>query len=150
MEASIKKPSRKQQVAKWNRRLGWITFPTLVAGTILYYAPRLGWWDIPRWPGDLFSGLFPLLFFLHSLCSVYLFGFPKFRTNIRIVHIYIGYVVFVFTLASQSLIGVEPWHNITYAVMWLFVLLHVSLSVRFALQRNKKTLRDPQLAFRGR
>jgi hypothetical protein len=150
MEAPVKKPSRKQLIARWNRRLGWITFPTLVVGTILYYAPRLGWWDIPRWPGDLVSGLFPLLFLLHSLCSVYLFGFPKFRTNIRIVHIYIGYVVFVLVLTSQSLIGLEPWHNITYALMWLFVLLHVSLSTRFALQRNKQTVRDPQLAFRGR
>ena len=71
-------------------------------------------------------------------------------TNIRILHIYIGYVVFIFTLTSQSLIGVEPWHNITYAVMWLFVLLHISLSLRFMLQRNAKTVRDPQLAFRGR
>jgi hypothetical protein len=143
-------PSRKQQVAAWNRRLGWFTFPFLIASTLLYYPPRWGWWDIPLGPGNLLANLFPIPFFLHSLMSVYLFGFPRFRNNIRIVHIYIGYLVFIFTLASQSLIGVEPWHNLTYAVMWVFVLAHVALSTRFMLQRKNKEVRDPQLAYRGK
>lgn len=139
------KASRKQKVARWNRTLGWITFPTLVIGTLLYYGYDYQFLPFPKWPGRLLTNIFTLLFFVHSAFSVYLFGFPKFSRNIRVLHIWIGYVVFIFVMTSQSL-NVEPWHNITYAIMWLVIIAHVALSTRFMLQRRGKGRRDPELA----
>jgi hypothetical protein len=143
---SSTKASRKQTVARWNRRLAWITLPTLFLGTLLFYGHRGRWLALPKWQGDLLTNLFTLFFFIHSAFSVYLFGFPKFSRNIRVVHIWIGYVVFVFVLTSQSLIGVEPWHGFAYGLMWLFIVLHVALSLRFWRQRWTKRVKDPELA----
>lgn len=95
------------------------------------------------------SILFMLCFFIHTIFGVYLFGFPKFKWQIRVVHIYIGYLLFIFTILSQAIIGAEPYHNIAYALMWLFLIAHVSLSFRFMLKRNYKKNAEPSLDFRG-
>lgn len=139
----------KHKVAHWNRRLGWFTFPTLVIGSLLYYGPRQGWLDIPKWPGDAITGIFTIAFLVHSAFAWYLFGFPRPSTHIRIVHIYIGYVVFVFTMLSQGLVGKGWLHDVTYGIMWVVVLAHVALSTRFALQRRARAIKDPELALRS-
>ena len=102
-----------------------------LTGTGSYY---LAVWqiypDLKTFAG-ISSLMFIPLFFAHSLFSVYLFGFPKFKRQIRVVHHYIGYVLFVFTLVSNSLIGLEPYHVIAYFIMWAFLIAHISLSIRF-------------------
>ncbi len=95
------------------------------------------------------STIFILFFFVHTIFGVYLFGFPKFKWQIRVVHIYVGYLLFIFTIVSQAIIGVEPYHNIAYGLMWLFLITHVSLSFRFMLKRNYKKDVEPSLSFRG-
>ena len=130
---------RKKKIAVWNRRLAWVTLPVLVLGTVLYYGARWGWLSLTTRPGGMLSGVFTLLFLVHAGFAVYLFGFPKWRNNLRTIHIYLGYVVFVLTLTSQSLIGLEPYHNIFYLTNWAFILAHVALSTRFMLQRRRGT-----------
>lgn len=95
------------------------------------------------------SMVFILLFFAHTIFGVYLFGFPKLRWQIRVVHIYVGYLLFIFTILSQSIIGVEPYHNIAYGLMWVFLTIHVCLSFRFMFKRNYKKNAEPSLSFRG-
>ena len=139
--------ARKKKVAIWNRRLAWVTLPMFLTGTVSYY---LAVWqiypDLKTFAG-ISSLVFILLFFAHSLFSVYLFGFPKFKRQIRVVHLYIGYVLFVFTLVSNSLIGLEPYHIIAYIIMWMSLIAHISLSVRFFLRRRSNRLPDPELSF---
>lgn len=145
-EKSVPRTSWKKHVLVWNRRLAWVTFPTLVISTVLYYGARWGLLPITTAAGGMLSGIFTLMFLVHSAFAVYLFRFPRWRPNIRILHIYLGYVVFVLTLTSQSLIGHEPWHNIFYLTNWLFVLSHVALSTRFMLQRRyPRRRRDAEL-----
>jgi hypothetical protein len=146
-EKAKARAARKKRVAVWNRRLAWVTFPTLVVGTLFYYGPAARWWPAAEWWGMALINIFTLMFLAHSVCSVYLFGFPKFKRNVRIYHIYIGYAVFVFTFLSQGLIGFEPYHKIAYAINWVFIIIHVSLSARFMLQRGKPKPRDPELAY---
>ena len=86
-----------------------------------------------------------MLFFIHAVASFYFYGIPKIRANIRVVHVYIGYMVFVFTMISQSLLRIEPIHMITYAIMWLFIGAHLILSTRFMLKRVMKQRQDPML-----
>lgn len=143
----IKRAARKKQTAVWNRRLAWVTLPLLLISTFAVYAAKdlmpnlksIGIWS---------SMIFILCLLLHSFFSVYLFGFPRFRWQIRVVHIYIGYVVFICTVISQSIIGFEPYHNIFYALNWIFIIAHVTLSTRFMLKRNVRKNPDPELSMR--
>ena len=146
-KARKEKAKRKKTVAIWNRRLAWITLPMLLISTFCVYAAQWEWYPSLLTLGIITSLIFIVLLFLHSGCSVYLFGFPKFSWKIRILHIYIGYGIFVFTMISQSIIGFEPYHNITYAIMWALIIVHVSLSTRFMLKRNIRKAPEPELEF---
>ncbi len=132
--------ARKKRMAIFNRRMAWITFPVLIIGTVAYYQDYLPI-SLPDWVNVWFNTLFIILFFLHTAASFYLFGVPKPRNNIRVKHVYIGYGVFIFTIISQSLIGLEPIHMITYIINWIFIGAHVLLSTRFMSKRVFK--KDP-------
>lgn len=140
--------ARKKRVAVWNRRLAWVTFSALAVGSLLFYT-RLGVWWPPGYTVGmvLINALFTPLFLVHAAFSVYLFGFPKFRRQIRVLHIYVGYVVFMMTLTSQALIGFEPYHAVFFALNWLFIFVHIVLSTRFMLQRRAGFRRDPEMTY---
>lgn len=144
----ISTAKRKKSIAVWNRRLAWITLPMLLVSTFAVYAAQ-GWMPNLMTFGVVTSLVFIALLLVHSFFSVYLFGFPRFKWQIRVVHIYIGYGIFIFTLLSQSLIGFEPYHNIFYALNWAFIAVHVALSTRFMLKRNIKRQPEPRLKFYG-
>ena len=133
----------------WNRRLAWVTLAVLIVMNIAVYAD---YYNLVTWlkmTGIISSSLFIILLLIHSGFSVYLFGFPKFKWQIRVVHIYIGYFLFITTFLSQSIIGFEPHHIIAFTINWIFVAAHVALSIRFAIKRNIKNRPEPSLSFRG-
>lgn len=136
--------ARKRQVAIGNRALAWVIFVSLTIDTIAVYGPSIGIvWD--HWVHLTFSNVYILLFFVHAVASLYFYGVPRLQSHIRVVHIYIGYGVFLFTMVSQSLIGVEPIHIITYVINWVFIGAHILLSFRFMLQRVRRQQLDPML-----
>jgi hypothetical protein len=141
--------NKKKNIAIWNRRLAWITLVVLIVMNVSTYADYFKFVTWMKTTSIVSSMVFLLLFFAHSFFSVYLFGFPKFKWQIRVVHIYIGYSLFIFTLLSQSLIGFEPYHIILFTFMWISIVAHVSLSIRFAIKRNVKKNPEPSLVFRG-
>lgn len=140
--------NRKKQIAVWNRRLAWVTFPLFLISTIATYLFKAEIYPGLKSLAVYLSMIFILCFFIHTIFGTYLFGFPKLKWQIRVVHIYIGYLLFIFTMISQS-ISVEPYHNVAYGVMWLFLIAHVSLSFRFMFKRNVKRNVEPSLNFRG-
>ena len=146
-ELSINRAAKKKKIAVWNRKLAWITLFILVAMNISVYADYYEWVTWLKLTGIISSTIFTLLLLIHSGFSVYLFGFPKFKWKIRVVHIYIGYFLFVFTFLSQSIIGFEPYHIIAYTLNWIFVVAHVALSIRFAIKRNVKNQPVPELTY---
>lgn len=101
---------------------------------------------MPSWVSPVFNNAFILLFFVHAAASFYLYGIPKPRNQIRVIHVYIGYGVFLFTMISQS-IRSEPLHMITYIINWLFIVAHLALSVRFMLKRVTHQRVDPLMDF---
>lgn len=137
---------RKRRLAVYNRYLAWVTVPVLLLGTLAYYQRSLGI-VLPAWMNSFFNTLFIVLFFVHATASLYFYGIPRPKLHIRVLHVYIGYGVFLFTMVSQSLIGVEPIHIITYVLNWLFIGMHLALSVRFMLQRVRRKKQDPLLDF---
>lgn len=135
---------RKRKMAIGNRALAWVIFVSLAIDTVAYYQEALGL-QIDSWVHLTFSNIYIMLFFIHAVASLYFYGIPKLRSHIRVVHVYIGYGVFVFTMVSQSLIGMEPIHMITYLINWGFIIAHIALSVRFMLQRVRRQQLDPML-----
>jgi hypothetical protein len=148
-EKSARRAARKKRVAIWNRRLAWVTLPFFLVSTISTYLVTSKTFPELMATAMVSSMVFILLFFAHTIFGVYLFGFPKLKWQIRVVHIYVGYLLFIFTILSQAIIGVEPYHNIAYGVMWVFLICHVGLSFRFMLKRNYKKNAEPSLRFRG-
>jgi hypothetical membrane protein len=139
--------NRKKQIAVWNRRLAWVTFPLFLIMMISTYL-------FPVYPSlkqlaGISSIFFILLFFIHAIFGVYLFGFPKFKWQIRVIHIYLGYLLFVVTMLSQGVLGSEAFYRIPYILMILLVFAHVALSFRFMFKRNMKKNVEPSLNFRG-
>ena len=138
----------KGRIARINRWMAWINLPLLLIGSLMIHAWKDGiapnsWKGI----GGGLQGVFIILFFIHTLMSAYLFGIPRPARNVRVMHIYIGYAVFVFVMGSQVFLKTEPIHTILYFMQWVTISFHVALSTRFALQRSRKRAADPQLRF---
>lgn len=141
--------NRKKQIAIWNRRLAWITFPLFLIMIIATYLFKAEIYPELKSLAAYSSMIFILCFFLHTIFGVYLFGFPKPKWQIRVVHIYLGYLLFVVTMLSQGVITAEPYYRISYILMIVLVLAHVALSFRFMFKRNVKKNVEPSLNFRG-
>jgi hypothetical protein len=137
--------ARKRRMASLNRNLSWGIALVLAIGTLAYYGPDWGLNFFPAWVDPFFNNLFLILFFVHTTASFYFYGVPKPRLNIRVVHIYIGYGVFIFTMVSQSVIGMEPLHLITYVVNWAFIAMHLALGLRFLMRRLLQKPVEPLL-----
>jgi hypothetical protein len=146
---------RKRKSAIWNRGLAWVIFITLTIDTIAYYGSNFGDKAVyaaaklaksSEYMTHIYaSNIYLMLFFVHAVASLYFYGIPRLRANTRAIHVYIGYGVFIFTMVSQSLIGMEPIHMITYVINWAFIAAHIVLSFRFMLQRVRRANVDPML-----
>jgi ABC-type branched-subunit amino acid transport system ATPase component/ABC-type branched-subunit amino acid transport system permease subunit len=129
--------SRKRVVGVRNRQLGWVTLPLLLAVTILTWAkPR---WSEPDWLVPTTNNFFTACLVSHAIASMYLFGLPRPRARRQVVQVYLGYAVLLFTLSSQSLIGVEPIHSILIAPLWLLISAHVMFGLRNWWLRRDRT-----------
>ncbi len=147
--------ARKRKSAIWNRGLAWVIFVTLTIDTIAYYGAGFDNKEVyaaakaamsTAFVTHLYaSNIYLMFFFVHAVASLYFYGIPKLHAHIRVVHVYIGYGVFIFTMVSQSVIGMEPLHMITYVINWAFIAAHIVLSFRFMLQRVRKAQVDPML-----
>jgi ABC-type branched-subunit amino acid transport system ATPase component/branched-subunit amino acid ABC-type transport system permease component len=140
---TARKAAKKRAVMLMNRRLGWVTFPMLIVSTLLAYLDDRV--SIAEWLVTYSSIIFTLMFLVHGFLSVYLFGFPRPARVLRVVHIYIGYAVLVFTLAAQGVIGTEPLHTILLVPMWSMIGAHVALGFRFAWRRRQRVSVEPEL-----
>ncbi len=146
---------RKRKSAIWNRGLAWVIFVTLTIDTIAYYGANFSDKAVyaaaklaksSAYMTHIYaSNIYLMLFFVHAVASLYFYGIPRLRANIRAIHVYIGYGVFIFTMVSQSVIGMEPLHMITYVINWAFIAAHIVLSFRFMLQRVRRANVDPML-----
>lgn len=121
----------KQNLARWNRWLGWaFVVVTLVSVNTAY--PR----NNPLVPLDQSGALYqtlnyaliPLLALLHFGLTLYLFGFPR-GGGAKGWHVYIGYITFLVMFGSQSLIGpdgpIQPWFDYGNILMYILIIIHV-------------------------
>jgi len=134
----------KQNVARWNRWIGWVFVVVTLASVITVY-PRgnpLVYLD-PK--GALYStlnfALIPLLALIHFGFTLYLFGFPRFSNGSKVWHVYIGYITFLVMFISNSLIGadgpIQPWFDYGTILMYIFIIIHVVMGTQHWAGRRK-------------
>ena len=132
--ADVRTAQRKRWVTMHNRRLGWVTLVWMAFATVSSWAePR---WDLPKWVAFTANNLFTVNLVLHGVMSAYVYRMPRPRSNPRIVQVYLGYGLALFTVTSQSLIGVEPMHSVLFAILWLFIVAHVAMAIGSVQARN--------------
>ncbi len=130
----------RQTLARINRWLGWISVPI----TFLAFYTRY----IDNWKGstnptqatiymwaNILVGVLPLI---HAVISLIIFGIPRYTSNPKIVHIWIGYIVLIVILVSQSLAGTAIVYDIATILMYLIIVVHTVLGLKFALARQKE------------
>ena len=129
----VRNANRVRRLTQINRQLAWVTLAWLVLATASSWSePRLG---MPRWIAWTANNLFTVNFILHGVMSAYVYRMPRPRSTPRVMQVYLGYSIALFTLVSQTAIGTEPLHSITFAVLWLFIGGHVTLAIRSRSRR---------------
>ncbi len=140
---------RKRRVQILNFVLGWITFGC-VSVMALYDLQAYTGILIAKSTGDLFTGIFFLLIFIHAFAALYLYGVPEYKKNVRVIDIYVGFSLFVVLLANRSFIYVSPLNTITRALMYVPIVIHVVFSIIFAVQRvSGKIIHRPLKLYLG-
>lgn len=129
----VRTAARIRRITNANRQLAWVTLVWLVLATSSAWAePRFG---MPRWMAWTANNLFTVNFILHGAMSAYVYRMPRPRSTPRVTQVYLGYSIALFTLVSQSVIGTEPLHSITFAALWLLIGGHVALAIRSRARR---------------
>ncbi len=140
------KAQRRQSIAKYNRWLGWISI-ILVIGA--FYTDSVRDSDpnaLPAWLDITMQSLVGLVPLIHAAFSMYLFGFPRFDPNVKVIHIYFGYAVLLAILISQSLIGTGTVYSVMTGVMYIFIAIHIGLGTRSWWMRRNSQNRDQMAA----
>ena len=134
----------KQNLARWNRWIGWVFVVVTLASIITAY-PR-GSALLPLDPkGALYQtinfALIPLLALVHFGLTVYLFGFPRFSGGAKAWHVYIGYITFLVMFGSQSMIGpdgpIQPWFDYGTILLYILIVIHVYMGFQHWSARRK-------------
>lgn len=122
---------RRQRAGVVSRRVGWLLLPFVLASTTLYYAVGDGL--LVTWIATI--GVISLST-LHTVLSFYVYGIVRPRMTVRVLHVYLGYALFVLVVVSQTNLEHEPLHTVLTALMYAAIVGHVVLAARVSLQRR--------------
>ncbi|MEI6694302.1 MAG: hypothetical protein WCL12_06265 [Actinomycetes bacterium] len=136
--------ARRQHAGRANRLIGWVLLPVLLLATISFsYRESSALVEVAA---NVFSGLLIVLTFLHSGISFYVFGGVRPRATLRVFHVYFGYLTFILVMLSQSTInGPRIFHLVTSAFMYIAILLHTVMGLRYQVLRNRSQRETPEL-----
>jgi hypothetical protein len=134
----------RQRMGRANRVIGWVLLPVLLLATSSYrYAETSATADVVA---TLFSWLLIFLTFLHSGISFYVFGGVRPRATLRVFHVYFGYLTFILVMLSQSTInGPKVFHIVTSVSMYIAILGHTVMGMRYQVLRNRAQRDTPEL-----
>ena len=130
------KAGRRQTISKVNRWLAWLSVALVVIAYITDTMTDNDPNSLPSWIDITAQSLVGIVPLVHAALSMYLFGFPRFNSNVKIAHIYIGYAVLLAILISQSLFGAGMIYTVMSIVMYILIAVHVVLGTREWLARR--------------
>lgn len=139
---------RRQRAGQVNRAIGWAMLPVLLLATFTYHglADSGEAEGIVRDVAAFLSVLLVVLTFVHAGLSFYVFGYVSPRRTLRVFHVYFGYATFVLVMLSQSTInGPEPFHLVTSVLMYVAIVLHTVIGVRYQVIRSRAQRLNPEM-----
>ena len=123
---------RRQRAGVLGRRVGWVLLPLVVLSTLAHYA---GGAAIEPWVPALVAAV-AVLNTVHLALAVYVFGLVAPRRSLKVLHIYLGYLLGALIWASQTNLDREPLHTWLTVVMFAAIGAHLVLAARYAAQRR--------------
>jgi hypothetical protein len=125
--------ARRQRAGRFNRKLGYVSLPLLVATSVIYYIPG----STAHLVSAVCQIIFLPMFFVHVALSFYVFGLVRPRRTLRVFHIYFGYATFFIVFASQMTIHYGGWvHGSLTALMYLAIAVHIGIGLRYGMARR--------------
>lgn len=120
---------RKGRMRKANLIVGWFTLAGVILATLEEVA------GAPATLGTIGKSVYFIGVFLHFFAGLYLYGVPVFKPNLRVVHMYAGFAVFLVTLVNRTVVNNAALASATWMIMWAPLAIHIALGVWFAVQR---------------
>jgi hypothetical protein len=136
---------RKERMRIANIFMGWAVLLGAIAVTWSSNPALFG--PAPDWMANLGKSVYFIGIFLHAFASVYLYGVPTLKPNIRVIDMYSGFAVFGVILINRTLVNVPALADITWLLMWLPITLHLLLGLWFATQRVTRKTVNPRLKY---
>jgi cytochrome b561 len=135
---------RRQRAGQWNRAVGWALIPMLLLATGAFQSAESA--ERLKPISDVLQVGLIVLTLLHAGLSLYVFGFVRPRRTLRVFHVYLGYVTFILVIVSQStIVGPRDFHVVTTVLMYLAIVAHTIIGVRYQVIRRRARLENPQL-----
>lgn len=122
----------RKRLARIDHLAAWLAIPFLAAATVVYFIP-----SAPAWTQG-FNLVFQLFFVIHALLSIYRFRLPRFKPSAKIFQVYSGYGILLTVVLNMIFYGQEPYAALAFWTNWAFVAIHLVISVRFWLKRQKR------------
>ncbi len=139
--------TRKKRIAVANRWLGWLT---LIAYLLPRIHPILEEQNITllpdNWLGTL-QAAFMFFIFLHGIAAIYLYGVPIFKWHNRVLQMYLGFIIFAIFMLNRSFINVPVLLTVTDVLIWIPVVAHVLLGLRYLGHRLIRPSTYPKMPF---
>ena len=125
----------KQYLVKVDRFAAWLATLFLFGATIVYYMS-----DAASWL-QIFNILFQITFLLHTLCSIYRFGFPKLHLNKKGLQIYSGYGILLTVILNIVFAANQQIAIVVFWVNWFFVGVHLLVALYYKRNVLAKALK---------
>lgn len=144
-QVEIKRKLRMQLV---DRLVGWFTMFCYFFPMIARYLNTSGRSNFDLEMVQIFSNLFWIMIFLHSIAALYLYGIPLFKSgNLRIVNLYLGLAILAIIFINRSVSVFPVVEKITSTLIVIPGVLHSVIGVRLFVQRLLKKKWDDPIPF---
>ena len=143
-QIEIKRKTRMQLV---DRLVGLFTMVCYFFPIIGRYLNAQGKTNFDAGLMQIFSNLFWIMIFMHSIAALYLYGIPLLKKNLRIVNLYLGVAMLALIFVDRSISRFETAEKIVAALMMIPAVLHSLIGVRLFLQRLLRKQWDPPIPF---
>jgi hypothetical protein len=139
--------NRKLRMQLVDRLVGWFT-------VVCYFFPKVGSFTNARGLTNFnetsfltFNNLFWIMIFMHSIAAMYLYGIPKYKSNLRIVNMYLGLAILAVIFVDRSISRFPAVEQVTAALIMIPAVFHSLIGVRLFVQRLLSKQWDAPIPF---
>jgi len=139
--------TRKVRMQFVDRLVGWFTVFCYFFPIVGRYLNSQGKTSVDAGVMQIFSNLFWIMIFMHSIAALYLYGIPKFKKNLRLINLYLGLAMLAVIFVNRSISVFPAVEKVTAFLMMIPAVFHSLIGVRLFLQRLFRKQWDKPIPF---